>query len=411
MTWTDVDLRSLTLIASSLLGCAQSTSVELTFSRDDHGSAANDHDSSEPISGETDVPEDPDAGSVDADTQHVEPPDALGCYLYIEALCGRIAECRNLPAISEGCLAAASGCAELATGAADTNSGLRECAAAYSEFSCDLLLRGRRLECISKGARKAGEVCSLALNCESLVCDYRTAEQQYVCSAIAEPGAPCSTEVACPLGNSCVAGTCEPSPPPDFDNGNLPLGATGAACRDPHQCQLGLFCLYEGAEALGRCAPAPGAGAPCGVTRGYDWAVPLPAACDQASHCVDGACELLPGAGEPCAESSFVDQPPCAAGSFCDESAGTCATWKALGEPCVGSSQRSGLSGLPLDPECTPENGARCLCADGTETCAEDERRCRIRVNPGADCDFEFATCVYGTSCVDGRCDYPQTDD
>src|SRR5690606_17849782 len=155
------------------------------------------------------------------------PPDPMGCYLYVMALCQRMAECRNLPVVSDGCLQSAAGCLDLATGRAPTNRGLRECAAAYADFSCELMLRGRRLECVSNGERSPGEPCSLALNCESLVCDYRAITEQYVCAELAGPGEECSAHVACTLGNTCTDGRCEPTPAPDFDNGNLPLGAAG----------------------------------------------------------------------------------------------------------------------------------------------------------------------------------------
>jgi len=404
-----------TLVALALfaLSCANKAAPEVTSTRDDT------HGGQSPAAGRVDAGRDSigtdsvdsglgqSPGSIspgDASAERVE-ADPMGCFLYYQALCTRIAQCRNLPRVIEGCLDSAMGCVELADGTSATNRGLRTCAEAYEQFACEDLVRGRRLNCVSAGERAAGEQCSLGLQCESLLCDFR-GEDLRECALTVNNGEECSQSVLCQPGNDCVDGRCETTPAPNFDNGNLPLGAAGEQCRDPHQCQAGLYCQFDEDADLGLCAPRPRVGSACGLTRGYDWAVPLPAACDDHGFCIDGKCEPLPALGEFCAPSTFVDQPPCASGYFCDLQTGQCAAWRDIGELCDENEQRSGLTGLPLDPQCDVELGARCSCPDGGADCDGATRRCLIRVLPGAACDLDYSVCTYGTHCIAGICDY-----
>ncbi len=400
----------LLVAVTAAASCGGQESIEFTFTRGEP-SAPDDEARSIETTDDSTSSDSRDGEQADASSSNMGPElgevpaDPLACFTYIEALCERFAECRNLPVVSEGCLASAVGCTGLEDGATTSTEELLDCASQYSSFECNRILQGRRLRCLSEGTQPAGEPCTTSLSCQSLICDYDPELGRY-CAARAEPGGECPLGTSCTFGEQCVDGQCQPIPPPDFTNGNLPLGARGDDCRDPHQCQEGLFCHFAGDMYLGVCERTPRAGEPCGRTRGYDWPVPLPVACDVDSYCVDESCAPLPGPSEPCAESAFVDQRPCSWGLYCERAETTCQPWKQPGEACVGSAALSGLTGLPLDPECDPEQGARCSCVDDAESCVSGERICRIRVKPGEDCDFEFATCTYGTRCVDGFCNY-----
>jgi hypothetical protein len=348
-----------------------------------------------------------DAGAGDASRPAGSPEDALNCYRYIRAHCERSAECRNLPVVAEGCLQSAADCGLYAGNGLTPNENLEACVDDYATFDCDHLLRGRGLECVGPGQLAAGEPCSLSLSCQSLSCRSRPGEG-LSCAERVELGAACPEGTVCSPGESCVNGRCEPSPAPNLTNGNWPLGGPGEVCFDPHQCQEGLLCLFDetDTDGYGACATPPGAMQACALSRDYDWAAPLPVACDSESYCDEGTCLDLPGAGQPCVASRFLDQRPCEWKTFCDADTERCLPWLAVGESCMPSSRRSGLSGLPLDPPCDPTDGARCSCPEGQAECDPDERRCLRRVEPGRACTEPFSRCVLGSRCVDGTCSY-----
>src|SRR5690606_4294441 len=144
-------------------------------------------------------------------------------YRYFRAFCERSAECRNLPVVSEGCLAAANDCRLFSLGQLSPNADLRACSDEYESFDCDHVLRGRSLECVGPGESEAGMPCLLSLECQSLSCRARAGEGLF-CAERVGLGEECPVGTVCSPGESCVDGSCVTSPPPDLTNGNWPLG-------------------------------------------------------------------------------------------------------------------------------------------------------------------------------------------
>lgn len=348
------------------------------------------------------------AGFLDGGSALSAVSNGLACFRYIEAKCTREAECSNARIDERWCLTAAD-CPEkyLVSGSKFTKMSLLDCAAAWLALDCSDALVGKAPACANSGTRAAGEACSVSSQCVSLSCQPKSAAtpDDGTCAALADSGGTCPTGTVCVAGEHCEAGTCVPNLPPGLDSFfNAPVGGLGADCINRGNCEFDLYCAFVPSRPdLGRCEVPPGPPGPCGDAKNRGLSTPVRSTCNNESYCgMDEMCHPLPLIGEPCGLARYNGFMHCEVGAFCGLD-GKCTPWRQLGEVCRGSAS---FMGVPLFPECNWNEGADCLCPDAT-SCNADEALCRVRVKPGAACDFEFAACLYGSECVGGICDFP----
>ena len=330
--------------------------------------------------------------------------DGLACWEYIKVYCKRRDECRGVE--ERECLGSAAQCPMryFLEGSTRTPESLRECARSWATFDCDKLIRGWYPPCATPGTRAGGETCRFGSQCASLVCN-SGGPKVGTCTRTASPGEACSVEVSCPNGQSCIAGgACGPRPIPEAGTRLGPAGDVGAPCKFLDECKLGGFCQpVDIASVIGQCATLPSAGAACGKK---NEAAGYPQLCDDVSYCgKDLLCHERLSLGSVCVLPGSLAS-DCAAGAYCSTASGICEPAKPIGATCDGAVDY--LRNLEREvAECDASLGAECMCPSGYGVCGAKEGICAIPVEPGEACDFPWSRCVFGSTCVNGRCDYP----
>jgi len=329
----------------------------------------------------------------------------IACYRYVAAVCERRAACTGR-LVSQDCLANAEYCPELyfLPGSTRTVESLTSCAEIWSTFDCEATLRDELPACATPGTRAAGESCTGSVECASSLCLASDTDAPSTCAALAAPGGACPDGTRCVAGEHCESAICTPNELPVLGDEDVPVGDTGADCLNDRDCRDGLHCLFLPERVgLGRCGEVPGAGSPCAALQGNGVTLAAPSTCDAASYCgQDELCHELPALGEACGEARYNGVLRCGPDGYCETSDLTCRSRKGLGEPCqIGVITAAGRE---LTPQCDDTGGAGCNCAVGDEYCAE--RICSILLAPGDACGGEFTICGYGSSCLEGRCDY-----
>jgi hypothetical protein len=260
-----------------------------------------------------------------------------------------------------------------------TVDGLLDCAEQYRTFSCDLLLAGRYLDCMTPGTRAGGEPCAFSTQCQALVCDRDVRGTCGRCGALVARGGACGgQELICALNDQCVDGICveraTTPPPPIMEVPEIDL-PTGAACENHAECTGEELC-FDGVCT----ARVPIGGSCSGPTQYCDDVVGY---CDRAVS----ICRALPTEGLPCGIN--WDEPVwCAEHLRCDTSD-------------------------PDNAVCVLQPGVECLaagmeCPAATYCCAAPdcaEPTCMRILLPHEACGAADARCIEGTECTAGRCE------
>lgn len=229
------------------------------------------------------------------------------------------------------------------------------------------------------GQRRAGESCTLGVDCVPEAFCPSTAECPRTCEPTRPAGQRCARDEECQRGLICVEGQCsapvaagsacagdsgaicalglscvgstDTEPGTCQENREVQVGGLGDVCTPGGRlCKEGLSCAYDSPSTF-KCRAAAKRGATCRLA--------LPGQCPLDSYCnapevtADGECVALPVDGEDC-----VLGDDCAPGHVCtvkDDSA-ICRRLADLGEDCLAD----GLcrSGLCIDGQCA----ARPVC-------------------------------------------------
>lgn len=294
------------------------------------------------------------------------------CTSYVNAVCGRLAECRGGPA-EAWCsrLSADRLCREVAISEA---AGRTKYQGEYHD-ACFLIVAD--LPCKYLAARGAAEldvVCSEALN--GLVppmgacfadrecgrdyhCDRSATRCPGVCRRLREHGEACDalTGTRCNTGFTCIGGACA-----------VPK-QSGEACADSLECGAGLSCdafvmpvSCQAERAIGACRPGGADCAPraacttdgdagtCATAKQEnDACVAGRAECNDLLSCVAGACARWGGLGAACGELSPGERAGCLQGG--------CVVDPGMQRGvCV---ERDAGAACELDAQCGP--GGQCL--------------------------------------------------
>lgn len=203
--------------------------------------------------------------------------------------------------------------------------GIDACRSHLEMVDCEVQLFDLDLGCadIWVGTSSAGAACAPGIG--SFVCEPGTVCTLELslcgsCSEAAELDEPCGGEVRCEVGAQCVDSVCTRRPLPGENCNTVPC-VTGASCQDG-------ICVGFQTVAVGD---------ECDQNR----------RCPYKASCRRGVCVESALLGEDCSDRA------CASG-WCDD--GTCAPFKAPGDPCSAPSECQSL-----------------VC---DETCGEIARRC-----------------------------------
>jgi hypothetical protein len=135
-----------------------------------------------------------------------------------------------------------------------------------------------------------------------------------------------ATSEACLYDGQCGTGYCRV--PTGASCGNcVTLGATGAPCTSPYDCDGNLMCA--GSAGSETCQPPSSATGPCSTTQ----------PCALGLSCIGGTCTAPGGVGATCAAKNNGADCDYNQGAYCDTTAGMCAAYTTAqpGDSCNGA--------------------------------------------------------------------------
>jgi hypothetical protein len=301
------------------------------------------------------------------------------CRAYMKAWCERYSACNpSFPIVA--CDSIGGQCPDrlFAPGSTRTIESAFACADAFATLSCSDLFLGKYPPCATSGARKAGESCMFAAQCDSLVCGYAfgAGPMCSICTRVVNAGEQCGEGLSCPLGYRCQ-GYCEPAM-------YVAPGELHGPCSVVSACARGLFCRLNDSGLDGVCEEELAPGSPCTFQSSSD----APVICAGGYCDADGTCHAWPNVGDPCGTVADHLWPACGVDTYCGEDRASptarCLASPGLGDPCKWACKR----------------GLECSGSDG----GVGSGVCIGTAEEGESCTDPHLRCASGTDCVAGRC-------